>query len=409
VRCWAGLILVLIALTACNASAPAVSTRTSSAVASPSPQATLVPPTLLQLDPAQAAPGDTVRVIGNGGYLFTPPSGYNESARNFKIFFDGSAVGELACYVNHCETKIVVPSEATVGAHVISVEGDSRIALLVIARAARYTPRAVPSPQAADAPNTYWVTNPMSDARLYVRVLGPKNAPGKLPALVLVPGGIGTSANFTDKPNRAQVLADAGFVVVVFDPDGRGKSSGVENFGGRAHQDGLAAIIRFVATLEAVDAKKIGLVTYSYGITMASGALARHSTLAVKFLMDWEGPSDRNETTMGCRGVSATGIQWQPCDDEGFWREREAVNYIGRVRVPYQRIQSESDHVQPDNSHAIAMVNAAVQAHLPFVRLNDDTPNQTYDPAAPPVMLPETEDRKLEARIIKYAKELSAR
>jgi len=394
--------MFLSALTACNGATPP-----QPAPVSP-PQPTLVPPTLLQLDPAQAAPGETVRVIGAGGYLFTPPSGYNESARNFKIYFDQVAVGELVCYVNHCEAKIVVPSDATPGAHVISAEGDSHIAFLVTARA-RYTPRAVPSPQPADAPNTYWVTNPMSEARLYVRVLSPKNAPGKSPTLVLVPGGVGSSAMFTERVNRAQTFADAGFVVVVFDPDGRGKSSGVENFGGRAHQDGLSAIIRFVATLDPVDAKKIGLVTYSYGITMASGALARHTTLPIKFLMDWEGPSDRNETTLGCRGANTTGIAWQPCDDEGFWREREAVNFIGKVRVAYQRIQSEKDHTRPDNSHALALVNAAVQAQLPFVRLNDDAPNQRYDPAAPPAMLPEDQDRKLDARILQYAAELFAR
>ncbi|MEW5717963.1 MAG: hypothetical protein AB1817_04995, partial [Chloroflexota bacterium] len=86
-------------------------------------------------------------------------------------------------------------------------------------------PQAVASPQSADAANTYWITNPTSGARLYTQVVLPKNASGKLPALILVPGGIGWGGNFLDPPNRAQILADAGFVVVVFDPDGRGKSA----------------------------------------------------------------------------------------------------------------------------------------------------------------------------------------
>ncbi|MBI5304633.1 MAG: alpha/beta fold hydrolase [Chloroflexi bacterium] len=393
------LVLVLIA-TAC-----ATSTRAPTTL----PPLTPVPPTLTELAPTQAAPGEVVRVIGKGGYLFTPPSGYNESARDWQLVFDGKPVARLNCMSNHCETQMTVPTDATAGAHEISVEGGSKLALQVVVKTARATPKPVPSPQSADAPNSYWVTNPMSNAHLFVQLIVPKNTGGKLPTLVLVPGGIGASNNFTDLPYRAQTFANAGFAVVVFDPDGRGKSSGVENYDGRAHQDGLAAILRFVATLDQVDAKKIGLVTYSYGITMGTGALARHPDVPVKFLIDWEGPANRNNTTGGCRANTPGGIQWQSCADEGFWREREAVNFIARVRVPYQRIQSEIDHVQPDNSHALAMVNAAAQAKLPFVRLNDDSPNQIYDPAAPPAMLPELQDRKLESRIIKYAQELFAR
>ncbi len=391
--CWAG------ALTACATPIP-------TAMPTLQPQATLVPPTLTQLDPTQATPGSTVHVIGSGGYLFTPPNGYNESARNFAITFDGKPVASLSCMINHCETQFTIPADTAIGEHEVVVEGGSKINLQVIARTSRYTPKPVPSPQSADEPNAYWVTNPMSSVRLYVRVILPKNASDKLPTLVLVPGGIGASNNFTDPPNRAQTIADAGFAVVVFDPDGRGKSSGSENFGGRAHQDGLAAIIRFIATLPQVNVQKIGLVTYSYGITMASGALARHSTLPIKFLIDWEGPANRNYTTIGCRGNVPGGIQWQSCADENYWREREAATFITQVHVPYQRIQSEKDHVQADNAHALLMVNEAVQAKLPWVRLNDDVPNRTYDPAAPPTMLPEQQDKYLEKRIIQYAKEL---
>ncbi len=64
------------------------------------------------------------------------------------------------------------------------------------------------------------------------------------------------------------------------------------------------------------------------------------------------------------------------------------------VRVPYQRIQAEKDHVQPDNAQAILMVNNAVNGGVPWVRLNDEAPNQTYDPANPPAMLPESMDRR---------------
>ena len=125
--------LVLIA-TACNAATPTMQpTVPAHPIAPPTPQATLVPPTLPQLAPAQAAPGDQVRVIGKGGYLFTPPSAYNESARNFQIFFDGKSAGTISCYVNHCETKFTIPRDATPGAHEISVEGGSKLTFNVIA------------------------------------------------------------------------------------------------------------------------------------------------------------------------------------------------------------------------------------------------------------------------------------
>jgi pimeloyl-ACP methyl ester carboxylesterase len=151
-------------------------------------------------------------------------------------------------------------------------------------------------PPAAGSGNAYWVTNESGASRLFTQVILPKNATGKLPALVLVPGGVGDSSDFTARP-IAQILADQGYAVVIFDPDGRGKSSGKENLNGHIHQDGLAAVIRFAATLPVVDAARIGLVTYSYGITMGSGALARHPDLPVRFLIDWEGPANRQYTT----------------------------------------------------------------------------------------------------------------
>ncbi len=249
----------------------------------------------------------------------------------------------------------------------------------------------------------YWVTNPTSGARLFVQVLGPSNRQGDaLPTLVLVPGGIGAS-----EAQKAQRLADSGFTVVIFDADGRGQSEGVEDYNGFIQQDGLAAVIRAAAALPRIDAARIGLVSYSYGITMASGTLARYPDLPIRFLIDWEGPSDRNATTTGCTGRT-NNIEWQPCTDEAFWAEREAASFIGKLTVPYQRIQSEVDHVQPNNDHAITMINAAIQGGVPWVRLNDYEPNQTYDFENPPAMIPEENDKRLEEMIARYVLELLA-
>ncbi len=266
----------------------------------------------------------------------------------------------------------------------------------------------VTPPIPADVAQTYSVTNPTTNAKLHVQVFAPQDTAGKkYPALVLVPGGIGDGKAFTDDALR---MASAGIIAITFDPDGRGKSTGQEDYNGHKQQDGLAAVVRFAATLPNVDAQKIGIATYSYGITMGSGALARHPDVPVKFLIDWEGSADRNYTS-GCSADNRGRIQWQPCSDNAWWSEREAVNFIGtlRVRVPYQRIQSEKDHVQPNNAHAVDMINAAIKGGVPWVRLNDYPPNQTYDPKSPPQMFPEAMDQQLTQTVIRYARELLAR
>ncbi len=267
---------------------------------------------------------------------------------------------------------------------------------------------ALPAFEAATEPNSYWVTNPSSGARLYVRVIRPDSWDGAaLPALTLVPGGNGFSAGFLRPPrSSAQTIADAGFIVILFDPDGRGQSEGVEGQNGFIQQDGLAAVIQFAASLPEVDAARMGLVSFSFGITMAAGALARAPDLPVQFLLDWEGPADRNDTG-GCDADRMGHLAGEvACDDEVFWSEREAVTFMGQLPIPYQRLQSERDHVQPDVNHAILMVNTAVTGGVPWVRLNDLPPNQTYDSAAPPPMLSDDLDRQLDAQVIQYAQAL---
>ena len=210
-----------------------------------------------------------------------------------------------------------------------------------------------------DEEGVYWVTNPTSGARLYVRVIQPQGWDrGALPALVAIPGGTGDSSDFLDPPDRVQGIADGGFAVIVFDPDGRGRSEGEEDQNGYTHQDGLAEIVRFVATLPEVDETQIGIVSWSYGVTMATGALARHPDLPVRFLIDWEGPANRDDTG-GCGDDAVGHLQGHPCDDEEFWREREASIFALDLRVPYQRLQSAKDHAQPDNDHAVLMISNA--------------------------------------------------
>lgn len=250
----------------------------------------------------------------------------------------------------------------------------------------------------ADAPNTYWVINPASGSRLFVQVLYPRGWDGGLiPVLVLVPGGTGT----TDE-RKASRLAAEGFSVILFDPEGRGRSEGTEDYNGFIGQDGLAAVIQAAASLPGLDPERFGLVSYSYGVTMAAGALARHPDLPIDFFIDWEGPVQR-EYTSGCNPQPQGHIHWRSCEDDVWWSEREALTFITQVNIPYQRIQSQADHVQPNNQHAIDIVNAAVAGGLPWVRLNAYPPGQTYSASNPPAMLPESTDRQLEKTVAEYA------
>ncbi|RME88938.1 MAG: hypothetical protein D6770_05755 [Anaerolineae bacterium] len=257
-------------------------------------------------------------------------------------------------------------------------------------------------PRPGDTTATYTVTNPTGGARLSVRIYHPPDWDGRpLPTLILVPGGNGIT-----KPEQALRLAEQGFTVIAFDPDGRGASEGEEDYGGFIQQDGLAEVVRSAVTQEGVDPDLIALATFSYGITMGSGALARYPDLPVRFLIDWEGPANRDDTG-GCDSDHLGHLKdVASCDDEAFWAQREAATFIGQVRVPYQRIQSQKDHVQPDVYHALLMVNNAVEGGVPWVRLNDEPPNQTYDFNAPPPMLPDSTDRQVEALVARYAWEI---
>lgn len=248
--------------------------------------------------------------------------------------------------------------------------------------------------------DAYWVVNPTSAARLWVRVFYPENWNGtqELPALVLMPGGIGRA-----EPEKAAHLASQGYIVIIFDADGRGRSEGTEDYNGYVTQDGLAAVITAAATLPGLDLDQYGLVSFSYGVTAAAGVLARHPSLPIDFFIDWEGPVNRQYTTTGCTGISHN-IDWQPCTDDTWWAEREALQFIGSVQVPYQRIQSENDHVQMNNNHAIDIVNAAVAGDVPWARLNEYPPGLTYDINDPPVMLPDEQDKHLETIVAVYAR-----
>lgn len=264
----------------------------------------------------------------------------------------------------------------------------------------------------SDDGDVLWVENPNSGSNLAVHVLTPADWDGApLPTLILVPGGIGDSSDFMREGRSAQDMADEGFTVVIFDPEGRGASGGEEDLNGFVGQDGLTQIVRTIAARSEVDPERIGLVSYSFGVTLASGTLARFPELPIVFFIDWEGPANRVYTTHDCSadapGIgSTTGMA--PCEDDEFWGEREAETFIASVLVPYQRIQFENDHSQETPEHAVVMVNAAVAGDPPWVRLNDDPPNTVYALTPLPPVFPGGAGNKLNELVVEFARELFA-
>jgi len=240
------------------------------------------------------------------------------------------------------------------------------------------------------------VTNPASGEAWWVRAYFPEDASPQnpYPAVILVPGGSGTGSSMEQGAQASGnpfQLADHGFVIVAFDADGRGFTGGVEDYCGHAHQDGLRQVVLATAALPFVEPQRIGISTSSFGITMGSGVLARYPDLPVSFLMDYEGPADRTDTG-GC-DADGTGHIDHDCQDDAWWSQHEAATFIQSVAVPYLRIQKSEDHVQPDNNHAILMINNATHSGhgglgvSSWTRVNGTLMNDvnvTYTEQAPP-------------------------
>lgn len=223
-----------------------------------------------------------------------------------------------------------------------------------------------------------WVTAPNGN-QLYMRVVQPVPGlyPGqRFPALIAIPGGTGPGAPLADSPAYRN-FAGGGFVVVVFNPEGRGNgapgnlvSQGVEDCNGFVHQDDLKAVVEHTAGRSNVDPSNIGVETASFGIAIGAGALGRYPSLPVKYLVDQEGPHDNRVITFYDVGPERQVCgHWSTVTDPSpgniaFWAEREAVRHIGGFRGLYLRMQAEIDHAQGPGyfRHTIEMNNAATHS-----------------------------------------------
>ncbi|NOY82897.1 MAG: hypothetical protein GXP31_18015 [Kiritimatiellaeota bacterium] len=263
------------------------------------------------------------------------------------------------------------------------------------------------------------VVNPTSKATLWATVFYPADAgvDKQYPAVVMVPGGLGFGSRSARSP-EPHAIARAGFVVAYFDPDGRGRSEGQEDYNGKIQQDGLHALLKRIASLPQVKKGNIGVVSRSYGLALVAGALGRYpDDPPVKYFIDVEGPSDRFYITAFDSPWALRIFDGHTSKEAEWWAEREAVRSIRNARCAYLRIQYERDHVHKENKqHALYMINAAThtrfggKGHCPWTRINgpENEPNRTYTMENPPRWLPPVSGRRRAEQTLRWIREMAA-
>lgn len=198
---------------------------------------------------------------------------------------------------------------------------------------------------------------------------------GPFPAVIVVPNmHRGSAGAFYQAPYRE--LVKDGFVLVGFEPEGVGRSTGVGTCLGPNHQADLKAVIEFVASLPYVDRSNIGLVSFSGAALLAGTTLGRYPDLPVAYWVYGEGPCDGSMVhakTPDCSDLcNHCNTKMDPSpENKAWWDERSPVNFISNYRGHYLRVQAEVDHEQGRFvEHALRMNNAAVRGGVPWVRIN---------------------------------------
>ena len=279
----------------------------------------------------------------------------------------------------------------------------SHLLLLLIFTACISNPKATPTVEQEEiqfsSSGTASLSIPsLNGNKIAIRIKKPEGD-GPFPVLIGVAGGDGMYAFQSALPTR---LLERGIMTVDFASQGRGESEGDDNHYGFVHQDDLKAIVDFVNKLSFVQKDNIGLLSYSYGVVLATGALARYPEMPVAFLIDWEGPScPGKDLQRGLANDEAwvyetirffnNGRELAPEElshfllhggsifDEAYWAERDASRFAADIPCPYLRVQFDQDHVQGSSkAHMIAIINAATMNSGQWTRCNDNPPNIIY-------------------------------
>ncbi|MGD8406321.1 MAG: hypothetical protein PVJ21_21880 [Anaerolineales bacterium] len=238
----------------------------------------------------------------------------------------------------------------------------------------------------------------LNDKKISIRIQKPEGD-GPFPALIGVAGGDGW---YAFRPDLSTSLHERGIMVVDFAPQGRGASEGEDDHHGYVHQDDLKAIVDFVGGLAFVQKDNIGVLSYSYGVVLATGALARYPDMPVAFLIDWEGPASpgkdiqrtlENEEAWAYELIRFLNNDREPTPeelshieihggllfDEGYWEERDASRFAAHLPCPYLRVQFDQDHAQgPYKYLMMNIVNAVTTESGQWSRVNDNPANIVY-------------------------------
>lgn len=225
-----------------------------------------------------------------------------------------------------------------------------------------------------------WLTN-RSGYRIAAHLHEPDDAELR-PAVLLVPGAGQPGARFCGIGGLlgANEVAALGIRVLHFDPVGRGRSWGHDDFSGLEGQDSLRAALDFLHTRRGVDRRRVVVVSFSMGLSLAAPVLAREGLrLETLALIDCEGPATRS--ALEALGDLPPAAQ-AACesDPEAFWTIREPLRSIGEVPCTYVRIQSDVDHAAgaAGRTGALELVRAAARGEATTSRLNDNPPDTAW-------------------------------
>lgn len=250
--------------------------------------------------------------------------------------------------------------------------------------------------------SNYWIKNPTTGNWLEASVYQPTDMSQEYPGVVLVPGGDAGMENFLhpyDGPRGdkevdiAEKFASEGFSVLIFSADGRGNSEGTKNSNGYKDQDALYEMYNFLVDYNNVDTEKMGVVSYSFGIVMATGMLGRYQ-LDLLYYIEWEGPFNKYGTDEG-EYPASQGV------------ERELSQFFPYFEVDhFLMVQTEKDHVQDTNQHTVDINNMAIK-YLDWVRVNgpENEVNAEYTVDTIPVL---SEEENYQDTVLAAMKEFTA-
>ena len=95
-------------------------------------EAEIIWPILEAVQPGQAVSGAEVRITASRGYTLECDSFYDESHRDFDVFFNQEPFGTIGCMSNHCEALLSIPDNVAPGVHTITVAGGSQIEIEIL-------------------------------------------------------------------------------------------------------------------------------------------------------------------------------------------------------------------------------------------------------------------------------------